>query len=73
MEGTLRAKYTYFPFRGGPRTCIGASHAMVELVIVVATIARQFRLRLLDAAGVAPNPRTTLVPNRLNLLLEERS
>ena len=40
-----REPYTFFPFSGGPRSCIGRSFAMVETVVVLAAIVRQFDLR----------------------------
>ncbi|MFJ1457041.1 cytochrome P450 [Nocardia sp. N2S4-5] len=36
--------YTYFPFGGGPRRCIGAVLAELELTVAVAMIAQRFRL-----------------------------
>jgi cytochrome P450 len=41
-----RPKYSYFPFGGGPRHCIGESFATMELVMAVATIARHWRMEL---------------------------
>lgn len=49
-------KYAYFPFGGGPRFCIGNSFAMMEIVLVLATIGRRFRLTL------APDQSVTLLP-----------
>ena len=40
------------PFGAGPRACIGASFAMQEMIIMLATIVRSFRL------DVAPNHQT---------------
>src|SRR5437764_14154783 len=53
-------KFAYFPFGGGPRQCIGESFAWMELVLVVATIAQQWKLRLVPGHPVAPQPLVTL-------------
>jgi len=53
-------KFAYFPFGGGPRQCIGESFAWMELVLVVATIAQRWRLRLVPGHPVAPQPVVTL-------------
>lgn len=55
--------YSYLPFGGGPRTCVGNALAMTELVLVVATIARRFSLRLDPAQGpVEPTIEVTMRP-----------
>ena len=41
-------KYAYFPFGGGPRQCIGNYFAMMEIVLLLATIGQQFRFSLVD-------------------------
>ncbi len=49
-ERFLERKYSafeYIPFGGGARRCLGAAFAMYELKVVVATIVRTHRLRLL--------------------------
>jgi Cytochrome P450 len=39
-----RPEYLYFPFGGGPRSCIGMRFARMELTLALATIARQCRV-----------------------------
>jgi cytochrome P450 len=53
-------KFAYFPFGGGPRQCIGESFAWMELILIVATIAQQWRLRLVPGHPVVPQPVVTL-------------
>lgn len=40
-----RPAYSYFPFGGGPRRCLGESFALMEGILVLATLARRWRLR----------------------------
>jgi cytochrome P450 len=53
-------KFAYFPFGGGPRQCIGESFAWMELILLVATISQQHRLRLVPGHPVVPQPLITL-------------
>lgn len=55
-------KYAYFPFGAGPRVCIGASFAMMEMILVLATIARKFRLQLVPEHPVEVYPAMSLRP-----------
>jgi cytochrome P450 len=55
-------RFAYFPFGGGPRLCIGASFAMMEATLLLATIAQRFQLRLVPGHPVVPVPSITLRP-----------
>jgi cytochrome P450 len=47
-----RPKFSYIPFGGGPRNCIGANFAMMELQLVVAMVLQRYRLRLAEGETV---------------------
>ena len=55
-------KYAYFPFGGGPRACIGASFAMMEIILCLATIGQKFRLALVPDHPVKIYPAMSLRP-----------
>ena len=57
-----RPVYAYFPFGAGARRCIGEGFAWMEVVLLVATIARRWRLMLVPGQTVTPHPRITLRP-----------
>ena len=66
-------RYAYFPFGGGPRICIGNGFAMMEAVLLLATIARKFRPKVVDPAAVVPLPTMTLRPlGGIDVVLEAR-
>ena len=55
-------KYAYFPFGGGPRQCIGNYFAMMEIVLLLATIGQRFRFSLDPAHTVEVLPVLSLRP-----------
>ncbi len=66
-------RYAWFPFGGGPRICIGNSFAMMESVLLLATIARRYRLTLTAETDVVPLPTMTLRPDRgVKVVLDRR-
>ncbi|HYY94823.1 MAG TPA: cytochrome P450 [Pyrinomonadaceae bacterium] len=66
-------KFAYFPFGGGPRQCIGNAFAMMEAVLILATIARRFRLRLVPGHAVELLPAMSLRPkDGIRVKLERR-
>jgi cytochrome P450 len=54
-------RFAYMPFGGGPRTCIGSRFAMMEAVLILATIAQHFVLEPQDERP-EPFPSITLRP-----------
>ena len=58
-----RPKYAYFPFGGGSRICIGESFAWTEAILLLATIAQQWRF--VSGKPPMPEPRITLRPKDL--------
>ena len=68
-----RQKFSYFPFGGGPRVCIGESFAWMEGALVLATIAQRFRMRLAPGHPVEMQPLVTLRPKHgMRMILESR-
>jgi cytochrome P450 len=57
-----RAKFTYFPFGGGSRQCIGESFAWMEGVFSIATIAQRWRMAYLGTTPPVPQAKITLRP-----------
>lgn len=66
-------RYAYFPFGGGPRICIGNAFAMMEATLLLAAIARKFRVRVVRPDRVVPLPTMTLRPvGGIEVVLEAR-
>jgi cytochrome P450 len=61
-ETARRPPYSFFPFGGGTRICIGEGFARMEAKLVLATIASRWRLRLAPGHQVGLRPRITLRP-----------
>lgn len=55
-------RIVYFPFGAGPRRCIGDAFAMMETVMVLATIAPHYRFTVAPGQDITPVPTFTLRP-----------
>jgi cytochrome P450 len=55
-----RPKFSYFPFGGGMRVCIGERFAWMEGVLLLATIAQRWRFKLVPGHRVATAALITL-------------
>jgi cytochrome P450 len=66
-------RFAYFPFGGGPRVCIGAGFAMMEAMLLLATIAQSYRIRLKPGQRVESLASITLRPKKgIRVKLEQR-
>jgi cytochrome P450 len=57
-----RPRFAYLPFGGGPRICIGAKLALTEVLLLVATMAQRYRLKLVPRQNIVLLHRITLRP-----------
>lgn len=55
-------RFSYFPFGGGPRVCVGAGFAMMEATLLLATIAQRYALSLAPGSDIRPLFSITLRP-----------
>jgi cytochrome P450 len=55
-------KYAFFPFGGGPRSCIGEGFAWMELELVLTEILRRWRFEMVPGQTVKPRASVTLHP-----------
>jgi cytochrome P450 len=67
-------RFAYFPFGGGPRVCVGASFAMIEATLLLATILQKVHLELVPGHPVEPLASVTLRPkNGIRVIVRRRS
>jgi len=62
-EENLRPRFTYIPFGGGPRLCIGNQFALIEARLILAMVAQHFRPELPPDAEVIPDALVTIRPH----------
>jgi cytochrome P450 len=53
-------RFSYFPFGGGIRGCIGESFAWMEGILIIATIAQEWSMRLAPSQRIKLDPAITL-------------
>ena len=68
-----RPKFSYFPFGGGTRICIGEQFAWMEGILILAAIGRRWRMQYLEDSPPELEPRITLRPKSpLRMRVERR-
>jgi len=68
-----RPKFSYFPFGGGARVCIGERFAWMEGVLLLATIGQRWKLRLEPGHPVETRALITLRPKfGMRMIVESR-
>jgi cytochrome P450 len=68
-----RPQFAYFPFGGGPRRCIGEGFAWMEGILLLASLARNWRMRLVPGHKVETLPVITLRPKHgMRMTVEKR-
>ena len=66
-----RHRYSFIPFGGGPRGCIGFPFAMMEMPLVLARVMQRYRLELVPGFVVEPESAISLRQrNGAQMLLE---
>jgi cytochrome P450 len=69
-----RSRYAYMPFSVGPRTCIAAPMALMQVQIAAVVLARRFRFRLVPGHPVEPTGWNTLRPEHgIQMTIEPRA
>jgi cytochrome P450 len=72
-RSTDRPRFTYFPFGGGPRHCIGKHLAKLEAKLILTRTAQQYRLEYLDDGEPDLLPSLTMHPrNGMPMRAHER-
>ena len=69
-----RPKFTFFPFGGGTKLCIGEPLARLEAMITIGKMAQRYSFEAVDTCPVVPRPSIVLEPKHgLTIRLRERS
>ncbi len=64
MKGNekLREPFTYLPFGGGPRVCIGNHYAMLQILMILSELLRRYDFQLVPGQRIEARPMVILRP-----------
>jgi cytochrome P450 len=69
-----RPQFSYFPFGGGLRRCIGDSFAMIEATLLLIQLAQKWQMRHEPGHKVALQPVMSLRPKHgMRMVLQSRA
>jgi cytochrome P450 len=58
----LLTPFTYLPFGGGPRGCIGSNYAMLQILMILSALVRRYDLQLSPGQTIEARPMVILRP-----------
>ena len=58
----LRTPFTYLPFGGGPRGCIGGNYAMLQILMILSDLLRKYDFQLAPGQSFDARPMVILRP-----------
>ena len=58
----LRTPFTYLPFGGGPRVCIGNHYAMLQILMILSNLLRNYDFELMPGQSIEARPMVILRP-----------
>jgi len=61
-EMKLRTPFTFLPFGGGPRVCIGQHYAMLQILMILSDLIRRYDFDLVPDQRIEPQPMVILRP-----------
>lgn len=61
-EMKLRTPFTFLPFGGGPRVCIGQHYAMLQVLMILSELIRRYDFELVPGQAIEARPMVILRP-----------
>jgi len=58
----LRTPFTYLPFGGGPRGCIGGNYAMLQILMILSVLLRRYDFQVIPGQTIEARPMVILRP-----------